>query len=318
MQRQTAERDWVTVENGVLCVEGTQLNLPGFKVKNELGRGANAIVYKASDERLQRDVAVKIWNKRGRSRARAESAKIARFEHPLVVNTFYFDEVKGFPYAVMEFVNGSSGKLWLKDAPDFDVRIKIWKLYSEALSAIYSMEESHGDPHLGNILITHDFHGNLTIKIADAGTSSFRGDKEKLMVRESKIIHETAKRLFHDIDTKKLWIHPNFIDHEKSLSVLGKMVGFLEILISPSTYDRKAHYAKELVDIIYSAPLFNLDEMVRLIKAKTHLSRRFILYLNKRLLNKSDIQDRYYTLSEETYEKYATLQNTYLRGLKSN
>lgn len=315
MQRQAAENKWVTLEDGALCVEGVQLNLPGFRIIGELGHGANAIVFKATDERLQRDVAIKIWNNQGRGRAQAESSKIARFDHPLVVNTFYFDEVNGFPYAVMEFVKGSSGKLWVKGSPELEARIKVWKLYSEALHAIYSMDETHGDPHLGNILITHDFHGDLTLKVADAGTSSFRGDKEKLLVRESKIIHETAKRLFYDIDTNTLWSHPNNLNYRNSLHALDKMVEFLEMLTSPFTYDWKAQSSAKLVSIVCEVPLFNLDEMVRLLKTYAHIEDRFMLYLNQRLLNKQDIQDSYYTLSQKTYDTYEELQNNYLRTL---
>lgn len=172
------------LSSNTVTVDGQLVRIPGFNVGDELGRGANAVVFKANDELLGRNVAIKVWNKRGISRAQFETAKIAQLEHPLIVRTYQFNWIDEHAYATMELVQGISGKIWLSKKPSILERIAVWRIYSAALRFIYSSGETHGDPHLGNVLVfpdrehvydtyTKSSGEPIGVKIADMGTSRF-------------------------------------------------------------------------------------------------------------------------------------------------
>src|ERR1700733_8490049 len=89
---------WPALKDGSIRVEGKLLRIPGLRLLKEAGRGANGVVFEATDELLQRRVAVKVWNERGVERAQSETAKVAKFNHPLIVTTHQFGRVEGHPY----------------------------------------------------------------------------------------------------------------------------------------------------------------------------------------------------------------------------
>ena len=79
-------------------------SLPRFIIQEEIGRGAMGVVYRAFDEELERNVAVKLlsrdWlEKRVSSaaqeinRLRFESRACAKLQHPNVVTVFRFIEL---------------------------------------------------------------------------------------------------------------------------------------------------------------------------------------------------------------------------------
>jgi len=113
------------LKEGSISIDGKRLRIPGLRLIKEAGRGANAVVFEATDEVLQRRVAVKVWNARGIKRAQSETAKVAKLNHPLIVTTHQFGRVEGHPYCVMEFVAGCSGKEWLRGQPSVAARTLI-------------------------------------------------------------------------------------------------------------------------------------------------------------------------------------------------
>lgn len=200
------------------------INISDIIIVSPISYGANGQVFRARDE-LDREVAVKVWFKRGSDecliKARNETKKLSNIEvSPLVVYVHRFGISEGFPYAVMELVKGKSGKEWLKqDRPDFWLCYAAWRMIFFTLFRIYKVNILHGDPHLGNILITDD-HDNLYegfqkdknekfysvkikpkqfgLKITDFGTSTFR-NQELFESRERKVLLETIKKLFKGI-----------------------------------------------------------------------------------------------------------------------
>ncbi|MCU0976052.1 MAG: serine/threonine protein kinase [Steroidobacteraceae bacterium] len=89
-----------------------------YRVEKELGRGAMATVYRATDERSGRRVALKLlslgedWPEdrldEARLRLRREAEAAARIEHPDIVEVFEAGEHEGQFYLAMEFVEGVS------------------------------------------------------------------------------------------------------------------------------------------------------------------------------------------------------------------
>src|SRR5256885_15473154 len=91
-----------------------------YTVEGELGRGGMGVVYKARDERLKRQVAIKVlppelaFREEIRIRFLREAETAARLSHPHIVPIHSVGEgPDGLVYFVMAFVDGESvaGKL---------------------------------------------------------------------------------------------------------------------------------------------------------------------------------------------------------------
>src|SRR3972149_867409 len=79
----------------------------------EIGRGGMAAVYRARDQKLNREVAVKVLSEpglgtAGQARLVHEAQAAAQLNHPNIVTIHDVGEVDGTPYIVMELVEGGS------------------------------------------------------------------------------------------------------------------------------------------------------------------------------------------------------------------
>jgi serine/threonine protein kinase len=84
-----------------------------FVIRRELGAGGMGAVYLAHDERMNRDVALKVMSRAqssGKSEARFEQeAWIAgRLDHPNIVKVYERGTWEGYPYFSMEVIDGGS------------------------------------------------------------------------------------------------------------------------------------------------------------------------------------------------------------------
>ncbi|MCW7494843.1 protein kinase [Leptospira sp. 2 VSF19] len=315
-----------TFEDGSLLIAEKRFNIPGYRIIEQIGRGANATVFKAFDEKLKREVAIKVWNKHGDKRALEETIKIASLNHPLVINTYNFDMINNHPYSIMEIIYGQNGKNWLKEHQSIEKRLEIWKLYSKSLNYIYSKDMIHGDPHLGNILIFNDVENiynynqyKLSLKLADTGTSKFFTTKKKTLKRERKIIIETAERLFEDQRINLLWFLPDNLDHKIILSILDNIIQFIYTLNCLIDYDRKAEISDRIVNILLETPLFNLDEVLNQIKQNEFPpTERIIRKLNFKLYNMNfdQLMEAKTTIDEDSKLIYQRRKEDFISKLK--
>jgi serine/threonine-protein kinase len=82
-----------------------------YRVLRVLGRGAMGVVYRARDEGLERDVALKIMalgdaTAEGRERFLREARSVARLQHPNIVVIYELGEHDGAPFMAMELLEG--------------------------------------------------------------------------------------------------------------------------------------------------------------------------------------------------------------------
>ena len=297
MQRSQPELDGTSVR-----IDGRTLQIPGYQLLQELGRGANAVVFEALDEALSRKVAVKIWNGRGISRSQFEASKIAGMSHPLVVSTYSFGKVEDHPFCVMEMVAGVSGKEWIKHNPTTEARLAVWSLYSEALRYIHSSVGIHGDPHLGNLIVSTSFFG---VKIVDAGTSEFWADHSKIEAREATLILETASHLFAQEGFDQLWQHPSGLEYRTTLAILQAVAKYLGIVYGLVDWDRRSGNADLLSDLITQNPFFNLEVVFSQIK-KTGITTetRLASRINARLSGINNVLEADQSINRQTLELY--------------
>lgn len=100
--------------NRVSMERAESINIGRFQIVNQLGKGAQGVVYLAMDPVLQRQVAVKVWNVKS-ARVKAlqsnflqEARTVSKLQHPNIVPIFETGEHEGTPYLVFEYVDGIS------------------------------------------------------------------------------------------------------------------------------------------------------------------------------------------------------------------
>lgn len=100
-----ASREETTVAAG--------LRIGAYRIERELGRGGQAVVYLARDERLQRDVALKVLPRLGPSpvqqlRLQREALVAARLEDPGICAVYEIGRDGGFAFLAMRHVAGET------------------------------------------------------------------------------------------------------------------------------------------------------------------------------------------------------------------
>ena len=129
-------------------------------------------VWKAHDDNLDRDVAIKmllhgtLGNTASRERFRREALVLSRLSHPGVATIFDFDTRAGCEFLVMEYVAGGTLQSRLATGPlPVDDVLRLGTAIAEALDNAHRHGFLHRDLKPGNIALTED--GNP--KILDFG-----------------------------------------------------------------------------------------------------------------------------------------------------
>ena len=101
----------------------TGLNLSQYRIDAELGRGGMGIVYKATDTKLNRTVALKVLpvglaaDSQASARFLREAQAAGKLSHPNLVRVHAIGEHRGAPYYVMDLVEGTSLQDRLRAGP---------------------------------------------------------------------------------------------------------------------------------------------------------------------------------------------------------
>jgi ABC-type oligopeptide transport system substrate-binding subunit len=136
-----------------------------YRLDAELGRGGMAIVYRARDTLLGRDVAVKVMSAaelgtEGRGRLMHEAKAAAKLNHANVVSVYDAGETDGSPFIVMELVAGDS----LHDRPPeaLDGILAVARQVCAALEHAHAQGIIHRDLKPENVLLASDGTAKLT------------------------------------------------------------------------------------------------------------------------------------------------------------
>lgn len=153
--------------------------LGSFLLLELLGAGGMGGAYRARDEFLNRDVAIKVMRKsfgddpKFVETFRREAQAAAKLNHPNVVQIHSFGEAKGQPYIVMELVRGGSLDRLIAVGEPLD-QVLVMRIGAEIAAALqsgYLGQLVHGDIKPENILL--DEKG--AAKLVDFGIAQMVG-----------------------------------------------------------------------------------------------------------------------------------------------
>jgi serine/threonine-protein kinase len=162
--------------------------LSHYMILEEIGAGGMGVVYRAHDERLDRDVGLKVLrpgrlaDAAARKRFRSEALALSRLNHPNIATVFDFDTQGGTDFLVMEFIPGLSLSEKLAIGPLPEKEILRWGAQLlEGLAVAHDQKIVHQDLKPANLRIRPD--GKL--KILDFGLAKILKSKPVTDITQS-------------------------------------------------------------------------------------------------------------------------------------
>ncbi len=156
---------------------GTRLG--PYEIADQLGAGGMGEVYRATDTRLDRTVAIKVFpehlasDPQRRERFEREAKAVSSLNHPHICTLHDVGEQDGVHYLVMELVEGETlgqrlekGRLPLDQALEHAIQI------ADALDKAHRQGVVHRDLKPGNIMLTK----SAGVKLLDFGLAKLKGD----------------------------------------------------------------------------------------------------------------------------------------------
>jgi TolB-like protein/Tfp pilus assembly protein PilF len=143
-----------------------------YQILEQIGAGGMGEVYRAFDDRLERDVAIKVLpagtlaDPGARKRFRHEALALSKLNHPNIATVHAFDSVEEIDCLVMEYIAGIGLNERLAEGPLLEQdALAMAEQFAEGLAAAHDQGLVHRDLKPGNLRITSD--GRL--KIVDFG-----------------------------------------------------------------------------------------------------------------------------------------------------
>lgn len=156
-----------------------------YRIINQIGGGAMASIYRARDENLKRDVAIKILHSHLTEKEEhiqrfvREAHALAQLPHPNIVQIYDFGNEGGLYFIVSEFVDGKDLSQILKVQDPFPVSVATIIVIQllEAINYAHKHGIIHRDIKLENVILGSDG----SVKLTDFGIAHiFEWDKMTL------------------------------------------------------------------------------------------------------------------------------------------
>ena len=157
-------------------VVGDELLMGRFRVLERIGAGGMGTVYRAFDERLQRQVALKEIPSAEPARVLREAQAAARLNHPGIVTLYELGERDGHALLVSELVPGPTlsrlhegGRLHDRDVAEIAADL------SDALAHAHARSVIHRDVKPQNVIVRDDQGAGQRAKLMDFGIARIAG-----------------------------------------------------------------------------------------------------------------------------------------------
>jgi serine/threonine protein kinase len=164
-----SERRTVPPTAGTAAAADSGVQVPGYEILGDLGRGGMGVVYQARQIALDRLVALKMIlggahaGAADLARFRTEARAIARLQHPHIVQVHEVGEHEGMPYFSLEYCGGGCLDDWLDGTPWPAPRAAdlVQKL-ARAMHAAHQAQVVHRDLKPANVLFTEEGEPKIT------------------------------------------------------------------------------------------------------------------------------------------------------------
>src|SRR5262245_46858010 len=152
-----------------------------YRIVGELGAGGMGVVYRARDERLDREVAVKVLppasfdDPAARARLVREAKAAAALNHPNVCTVHEVGEANGQAYIAMEVVEGRTLSALLTTGPlPLNQLLNYGRQLAEALMHAHDRGIVHRDLKSNNVIVTPD----QRVEVLDFGLAKRSSDAD--------------------------------------------------------------------------------------------------------------------------------------------
>jgi len=170
-----------------------------FRVERLIGAGGVGAVYLAVDEKLEREVAVKVLLEGGdspvaRKRFLREARLAARLTHPNIATVFEVGEFDAGLYIVLELLEGQSLRKYMvgrKPMP-LEAALGVARDVARALAKAHAAGITHRDIKPENVFITQPAQGVLHAKVLDFGLARQQVTQKRLPENEDMLSTETT------------------------------------------------------------------------------------------------------------------------------
>ena len=168
--------------HGAASVAQTPLeHLPGYEIQEEIHRGGQGVVYRATQVSTSQTVAIKVMlggafaGAHQIARFEREIRVLATLEHPNIVTIHDSGVEKGVAYYVMDYIEGQPLDAYLRSSPATRrEKLALFISICDAVNAAHLRGVIHRDLKPNNILV--DAHGHA--RILDFGLAKPTGDPE--------------------------------------------------------------------------------------------------------------------------------------------
>ena len=152
--------------------------LSHYRIVEKIGAGGMGIVHRARDERLGRDVALKVLpagaldDEAARERFRREALTLSRLNHPHIATIYDLGRHDGVDFLVMEYIPGRTIAQMVIGRPLSECEAaSIACQIVEALEEAHEQGIVHGDLKSDNVIVTP----KGWVKVLDFGLATLRG-----------------------------------------------------------------------------------------------------------------------------------------------
>ncbi len=264
-----------------------------YEITGHLGKGGMGEVFLAKDQKLGRDVAIKVLpDEFARdtdriARFQREAKVLASLNHPNIAAIYGLEESAGTNFLVMELVEGETIADQVKRGPiPVEDSLKIALQIAEALEAAHEKGVIHRDLKPANIKVTPDGK----VKLLDFGLAkAFAGEQEQLNLSNSPTLSNAATQQGIILGTAA-YMSPEqargrSVDKRADIWAFGSVL--FEMLSGRAVFSGKA-VTDILAAVIRAEPEWNI--------LSTNLHWRLREVLEHCL--KKDAKDRYHDISD--------------------
>jgi hypothetical protein len=141
-----------------------------YELIEQVGRGANGVVYRARDRMLNATIAIKLlrrelaWHEEALERFRQEIVLSREISHPNILRVYHLGEFQGQKYLIMKWIEGSTLAGQLTDDRPLPVgtAVSIATKLAGSLEAAHARKVLHRDIKPQNIMIDREGEPYLT------------------------------------------------------------------------------------------------------------------------------------------------------------